>query len=206
MNLSDIGEIIKALAPIFTAGSAVVGVVIAARGLNRWQKEMIGRRQTELAEEVLSGFYQMRDIISSVRAPIGFGGEGLTRGRGDHETEEQAKQRDRYFIPIERLNHHGQFIADLFAKGYRMKAMFGSEAEKPFVLLREVLAEIRWASLMMMMSHRTDSPSRIALWEKWENTIRYSVGDDDLVEKRVEDAIISMERICRPVLEGRKGL
>ena len=160
------------------------------------------RRQTELAEEVLSGFYQMQDIIMFIRTPISFGGEGETRRRAESETEADTELRNRLFIPIERLNQHGQFIADLRAKGYRMKAMF---AEKPFDTLREVLEDIVLASRMMLITTNLDNAARADLYEKWRKTTQYRASDDDPIAQKVESAIELVEQVCRPVFEAKKA-
>ena len=57
-------ELAKAIPSVVTAVTAVVGVAIAARGLNKWRAEAIGKRKADLAEEVLADFYQARDIIN----------------------------------------------------------------------------------------------------------------------------------------------
>lgn len=63
MTLSDWLNVVQ-------AGSVVVAAVVAARGINTWQREYIGKRRMELAEEVLAMFYEARDAIRDVRAPF----------------------------------------------------------------------------------------------------------------------------------------
>ena len=52
----DLGELIKDLAPAFTAAAAWFAACTARRGLNKWHVETIGKRKAELAEDVLSSF------------------------------------------------------------------------------------------------------------------------------------------------------
>lgn len=49
--------------------SAVVAGWAGIRGLNAWRAETVGRRKTELAEEVLAQFYRARDVLTWVRFP-----------------------------------------------------------------------------------------------------------------------------------------
>jgi hypothetical protein len=63
-------ELIKAISSVVTAITAVVGVFIGVCGLNKWRAETIGKRQAELAEEVLADFYEARDIIDAARLSV----------------------------------------------------------------------------------------------------------------------------------------
>ncbi|MCA3564130.1 MAG: hypothetical protein IOC90_10145 [Methylocystis sp.] len=51
------------------------------------------RRRQELAEELLSGFYEARDAMKSVRSPFGHSGEGSSRTRDENETAEEKRKK-----------------------------------------------------------------------------------------------------------------
>jgi hypothetical protein len=70
------------------------------------------KRRQELAEEVLSGFYQMRDIMRAIRFPFGNADEAKDRKRPDGESEQSGRLRDIYFAIAARFNSHRQAIAD----------------------------------------------------------------------------------------------
>jgi hypothetical protein len=66
---NDLGfwwEAAKILPSVVTALTAILGVTIAARGLTKWRGETIGKRQAELAEEILADFYEARDAIERI--------------------------------------------------------------------------------------------------------------------------------------------
>jgi hypothetical protein len=132
MSWADVGEVIKAVAPAFTAGAACTGAYIAYRGLTKWQDETIGKRRIELAEDVLADFYQARDIIKAARSPFGFSHEGLSRKKGENETEEDARILNSYFAVTERLMSKADFFAEMWARRYRFSFVFGCEAAKPY--------------------------------------------------------------------------
>ena len=77
MTWTEIGEVIKAVSPAITEITAMVAAVIGIKGLNKWQ--MIGRRRSEIAEDVLAGFYEARDRVSAIRSPAGFANESEGR-------------------------------------------------------------------------------------------------------------------------------
>ncbi len=89
MSWSDIGEFIKAVALVFTAGAACTAAWIAWRGLNKWRDETIGKRKAELAEDVIADFYEAREIILEARSPGSIrADEGNTGPKMDDETPE----------------------------------------------------------------------------------------------------------------------
>jgi len=53
-------ELLKGLA-------AIVALVVAVLGINAWRRQLRGKNEYELAEEVLSLFYRARDIIRAMR-------------------------------------------------------------------------------------------------------------------------------------------
>ena len=200
-------ELAKAIPSVVTAITAVVGVCIAARGLTRWREEMIGRRRTELAEDVLSGFYQMRDIIAAIRSPAAGGDEGRDRptaAEDENDVDALRRAKDIYYVPISRYNERQKVIADLMTKRYRMKAMFGADAIKPFDILHEVFSTvIRSARKLITTAGQPTAQNQDKLRQKWEAAIWW-MGEEDAVDKKVDVAIEAIEKICRPSLEGRK--
>ena len=204
---SEIGEVIKALAPAVTATAAAVGAYVGIRGLNRWQAEMMGRRRTELAEDVLAGFYQARDIIAAIRSPAGYAGESANRKAPPNESEHVKRDRDAAFVPIARYQAHQVFFGELFAKRYRMRAIFGAAADGPFNAIdkcvREVLAS---ANMLMGMAgeHGTEKEEGRKFRREREATIWGGYSDDGLAA-RVEAAVEQMEKLCQPLLEGTRN-
>ena len=59
--LGVISAVIYALATGFAAGVAIYGI-------RSWRREFRGKRQIELAEDVLALFYEARDAITAIRS------------------------------------------------------------------------------------------------------------------------------------------
>ena len=160
------------------------------------------KRRVELAEEVLSGFLRMRDIVREIRSPAAFSNEGQDRPSSENETNQQAEARRVYFVPASRLLRYSDFINNLMAKRYQMDAYFGSDTEESFNRIWEVLAHIQSAARMMMASidpqgHRQGEND---LWREWQSAIWADWEVPDPYAQMVEEAISRMETICRPVL------
>src|SRR5262249_19168169 len=144
----------------------------ASRGLGKWHVETVGKRRTELAEDVLSSFYQMRDIIGEIRSPPP--GDLLPFVVQVHRDESDSgtlkRMKDAYNEQLARYNEHRKLIADLMAKNYRMKAVFGSDAGKPFAILRKVFSRITGSAhnLINAVGHpeAQNVPEALASWER----------------------------------------
>jgi len=203
MNWSDVGEFTKAVAPVFTAGAACTGAWIGWRGLEKWRDETIGKRKAELAEQALMAFYEARDALAWVRAPVGFGGEGESRTPSDGETKTQQKKRNTYFIPIERLTHEKELFARLQSLRYAFAAQFGEAASEPFKAITSVQNEIRTsASVLIGIVYDDDNDRAFAKSaEPLLNTIGWgAVARPDDVDRKIEKAVKDIEVVCRPVL------
>lgn len=200
MSWADVGEFIKAVAPVFTAGAACTGVYIAYRGLTKWRGETVGKRKIELAEEVLADFYQARDIIKAARSPFGYAHEGLSRQKGEDETEEDTRILNSYFAATERLASKADFFAETWARRYRFTAVFGPEAAKAyddlFEVRNEIIVSVR--SLISAHGHRLSASDQVAK-ARWENTI-WSSAEDDPIPGRLDRVVETIEKTCRPAI------
>ncbi|MDX9689640.1 MAG: hypothetical protein EOM37_06325 [Proteobacteria bacterium] len=135
-------DYVSALADVVVAVAPCIAVWIAWSGIDQWQRETLGKRKTELAEEVLADFYQARDIINGARFPSGFEGEGLSRKRRDGETEAESKLLDSYYIVVERLDNQRSFFSQLFSRKYRVSAIFGKKTEELYAELNSIYGDI----------------------------------------------------------------
>jgi hypothetical protein len=195
-------ELIKVIPNVVTAITAIIGVTIAARGLDRWRAEAIGRRKLELAEDVLADFYEARDIINAARSPGSFSYEGGTRQKADWESEDDTRILNSYFATAERLNNKAEFFAQLHARRYRFIARFGKNAAKPYDDLHKIYAEIAVAVRMLLSTHRHRSEGTLPKGRrKWEETIWQDWADDDPIPRRIDQIVETIEATCRPVIE-----
>lgn len=159
------------------------------------------KRRADLAEETISDFYELRDIMKSVRSPASYEGEGRTRRRDPNESEEMARSRDTYFAILERLNSHRETIAKLMSRQYRMVALFGKDAAEPFKLLYGAIGSVTVSARMLIRcTGETDRPPS-ASFRKWEADI-WSGHDPDPVGTKIDQAVDAIEWVCGPILEA----
>ena len=192
----------KAVPSVVTAVTAVVGVCIAARGLNKWRAETIGKRKAELAEDVLADFYQARDIIKAARSPGSFGYEGATRRKADWESEDDTRTLNAYFATIERLNNNAEFFAQLHARRYRFIAHFGHDAAKPYDDLFRIRGEVISAVQMLIMTYRDrDQGSLPADRRDWERIMWERRNPADPIPGNLDRIVEAVENTCRPAIQ-----
>lgn len=195
-------EFAKAIPSIIAAIAAVIGVAIAARGLNKWRAETIGKRKAELAEDILADFYQARDIINGARSPGSFDYEGNTRKKADWENEDDTRKLNGYFATIERLNGKAEFFAALHARRYRFAAIFGVEAAKPYNELHKIYAELVVAVQMLINTHRDRGEGSLPKnRRKWEETIWARYAENDPIPSRLDRTVEAIEATCRPAIQ-----
>lgn len=125
--MSDAPDWVSAVGNLTTGMAAAFAAWQGVRSLTAWRVEATGRRRIELAEDVLSGFYQIRAIIHDARAPFVRSGEMQPE---EGVAEEVAT--NSVYAPRRRLRRHLSFITEFRAKRYRFAAIFDPESTGPF--------------------------------------------------------------------------
>jgi nucleoside phosphorylase len=77
------------------------------------------KRRSELAQEVLALFYEIRDVIRFVRS-VHVLGQKSTRPRRELESPEVAQARDKAYVLEERLQEHAESFQKLNAKNINL--------------------------------------------------------------------------------------
>lgn len=163
------------------------------RALTDW------KRKTELAEEVLAGFYKARSLFQSARHPLSRGHEGGTRKAEDGETPQQTSRRNAIYAPLERLNKEIDFITELTSLRYRFTALFGTEGDKPFQEIISAYNQVVHATYALMDDALTRNEQREM---RLEEAI-WGFGDDDKIATAMNNAVRIIEELCRPVLSSQ---
>jgi hypothetical protein len=154
------------------------------------------KRRQDLAEELLSGFYQARNVLQAVRSPMSFEGEGAGRPRRDYENAAQARGRDTYFVPLARLKDHGEFLSGLMSKRYRAQAVVGPEIGRAFQTLHEVVVAVQVSADALIQMSGLDVETR----RKFELDIWWTNLANDPLDQKVQSAVQTVEAVCRPIL------
>ena len=202
-------DIFKPSLDLLQALSVIVASVVAVYGINAWRRELKGKREYELAEEVLTLFYRSRDIIKAIRSPFGTVGEGRTRKQRPSETPNEKEALDRAHAVVERYEKNKEPFERLYALRYRFMTVFGRETAKPFDDLNQIIKEIFSAAYMLGLywnkEEFADSPrlmeARRKTIEKNERVF-WQWAEDDPISDSVDKVIREMEDHCKRIIQG----
>ena len=167
------------------------------------------KRRVEQAEAVLAEFFQAADVIRMIRSPASSKSEAANRQRGENESEEEANDKDTYFVPFARIRQNSEFISGLMSKKYRSRALLGDEIVEAFNAIHEVLirVQVSASTLSNMVGRGKVAMERNQdLWRRCQADIWYSAPGEDELEPMVNRALEVADRVCRPILDtGRQA-
>ncbi|MBN2594022.1 MAG: hypothetical protein JXA81_10980 [Sedimentisphaerales bacterium] len=197
------GEEFKMILEIINTLAIVIASIVAICGISAWRKEFQGKRNIELAEDVLALFYEAIDAIRAIRSPLGYLEEGATRKPQDGETPQQKQARDQAYVVRERYEKRQEVFNKLRSKRYQFKARFGTEKAKPFDDLNNIVIEIQVSADRLAdiwsLDRRSDETEKRRL--EYESVI-WSRPENDNIAGRLDNVISDIERICRPIIKG----
>ena len=202
-------EDIKIILEVINTLAIVIASIVAICGISAWRKEFQGKRNIELAEEVLALFYEAKDAIFAIRSPLSFQDEGSTRKPQETETSQEKQARDRAYVVYERFDKRKEVFNKLHSKRYQFMARFGREEAKPFDELRHIVIEIQCAAdelaeIWCEVPYNQDDKKRLQEQRKEHEKIFWYHGKSDPIIPRVEKVISKIEENCRPIIMGKK--
>ncbi|GAB3547547.1 hypothetical protein GCM10027343_26820 [Noviherbaspirillum agri] len=177
-------------------------------GIGAWKREFIGKRQIELAEQVLAKFFEVKDAIAFIRNPFSSSDEGMSREKRAGESAEESELLDRGYIVVERYTKKESIFADFNTFKYKFMASFGPQTEQIFVDKNKALNSI-FISARMLATHYWQRQGRMSIendeFQKHldemhrHEGIFWDIGSDDdeirlqlkAIQKRLEAATAS---------------
>jgi len=129
--------------------SIIIASISAIYAINAWQKEFIGKRKIELAEEMLAKYFQIKDAISFIRNPWSNNEEGKSRKKSEFENPDSTELLDRAFIVFERYEKQKEVFNEFNVMKYKFMARFGKETEEVFIRVNKAVNKIFIAARML---------------------------------------------------------
>lgn len=180
--------------------SALVALFVALIG---WRWQLIGKRQTELAEEALLAFARAAEGLRLVRSPITLTGE-LAASREELKVPlDKRVPGEDFRTALWRLAKQRDSFAELKKVQVLCKYHFGQPAFDAFGELFKARHQI-WVAGTMGASAREENwdatPDNRQLMVKWQNTIWQGAADPDEIEIMVSAAEAKLEAQLKPYL------
>ena len=185
----------------------IAASVVAIYGINAWRKEFQGKRNIELAEEVLCLFYRAERAIEAIRFPIYYI-EKQGREPEESETPAQKQARDQVNVIFKKIKEHSQIFDELYKLRFRFMARLEKDNAKPFDEIKSIINEIwvctrEFAELWALeLEGKKISEDTKKLREEYASII-WSHSENDPIKPRAEKAISDIEAICRPIILGK---
>lgn len=188
--------------------TVIIGICIAIYNINSWRREHIGKRKIELAEDTLTLFYKVVDVIHYLRHPFGFTSETEDIKRMNGESEDSYQARKNASVLLKRYNEHQELFSRIHAMRYRFMVQIGKEEAKSFDELRKITIELissarRLSRLWARSDFRTEEQ-----WtkhqkdvEKYESVFWEGLPENDPINPRVKKVLLDIERICHKIIK-----
>jgi hypothetical protein len=105
-------------------------ICVAVLGFYVWHRQLIRKRQFEVADAALSAFSRTEAALTYARNPARFVGEGTTRKRDNAELPARSELLDRLLIPVERLRQHNEAFGELERVAFAVEVHFGDDVAR----------------------------------------------------------------------------
>jgi hypothetical protein len=191
--------------------SIIIASLMAVYGINSWRRETKWKRKYELAEEVLSLFYEVQELISIIRSPFGNANEGQSRKRGKNESLEESEILDRAYTVIERFEKNKEPFNKLRSIKYRFITVFGKKSEKPFndiikltnkiMAVSNLLGDRYWKEQGRRKFTEVQLDKHLQEMHEYESIIWEGYHENsDEIKNEILRVIDEIENICKQVI------
>jgi hypothetical protein len=165
---------------------------------------MKGKRQYQLAEDVLASFYEAEDRIRAIRNIFSLEEESFPQ---ESKTTDENGTKQSYGasnVIFNRWKSHRRFFARLQALRFRFKAQFDTESMKPFEDIDSILNDLFKAAMGMNVLWKDRGGRNTEMWNKYFDVIWEGHGSPDVIAQKAKDAVSRVENICSPILLREK--
>lgn len=211
-NVNITVEIIKALPTIVASVAAIVASGVAIYGINSWRLEFKGKRDIELAEEVLELFYRAQDAIRAIRSPLGHESEGQKVIERLKVEGNESKISIQMAVLLERFEEREEIFQKLHALRYRFIARFGKDKAKPFDDVKQSINTMFISAKMLFILKKSKKDGELDMEDKplvnekirkYEADLTWGDDEREKIAPMVEAAVKQIEETCRKIIGSR---
>jgi hypothetical protein len=206
MELKDFLNLIQAF-------SVTIASIVAVYGISSWRRETKWKRKYELAEEVLSCFYDVSERFDIIRNPVGYVGEGRTRKRNENELPGESEILDSAYVVMERFEKEKVPFIKLKSLKYRFMVLYGKEAGEPFDEIMRLKSKLFFASHILGHKYWKYQGKRNFTEEQFQKHLENmhkqeaifwsNIEEKDDFKEAVNKVISKLESICKNIIERK---
>lgn len=143
----SIPEIITTLKDIALGAAAITTAIVAYKGLEKWQAELKGKANFDVARSLIKSIYRLRDEIVYCRSPFIPGSEfpeDYRGGLGNHTADEEGQAYAHIFS--KRWEPVSEAIQGFDAAVLEAEALWGNQIKQSALILRQHVRELQVAT------------------------------------------------------------
>jgi hypothetical protein len=199
------------LAPFVTIGALVVGYYI-------WIDQTKLKRRFEVAEKAMLTFLAAKDILAHARLDMSYSGEADDRPKEPNESPQEARIKDRWYMPLKRLSAGWDELRKLREAEMLCALYLGTEAKAAVAEMQSVIQAVRASAQMLIMTAHDavyidalpseSADSLIKQIKEWEANcsslvVRFGANQKPIaasnqISARIEQAEARLRKACAP--------
>jgi len=196
-------SVISTVKDIILGVAAIVGVVVAVKGLNIWRRQLKGTNEYQIALKVLKGIFSLRDAISGARERLILSVETGDRPRSERENQDETQVMNVAHAYHKRLQFVRSAYSELLLAELEALALWGQAVGKTLEPVYNAVNHLfatysTYFEADLLRARSGDRPDE-TLREMHKTLFR--VPDNDRFGKTIEDAVKAGEEHFRQYLK-----
>lgn len=203
-----IAEVITVVKDLALSIGAAIGIYVALRGLNTWNRQLKGSVEYDLTRRLLRCSYKLREAMKGVRNPIMFGNEIPIPP--EEEGKRMSFEERRYYGTSQayqrRWDKVSEVRSELQTELLEGEVIWGKVIHEKFAplfeLQRELFSDVHAYLIVCNPSEHEESRRAMSEIRKKRREVLYSeMGEEpDPFSKDVDTAIMNIETYLKPHL------
>ena len=200
MCVTEIFSIIKDIA---LAGAACVTAYVAFTGLEKWQKELSGKANFDVARELAKSIYALRDEISYCRSPFTASHEFPEDYRGEFGTHTAEQEGQAWaHVYAKRWEPVGKAIQAFDTATLEAEALWGKDIKEKALVLRKCVRSLQ-VDIESFINNKYSGGENFRD-RNFAKEVEYGIwdvkADENKLTQEINAAIEDLESVIRPHL------
>jgi hypothetical protein len=198
MSATEIFSIIK---DICLAGAAATTAYVAYTGLEKWQKELRGKANFEVARELIKSIYKLRDELSYCRSPFIAALEFPESYRGTRQHTDEENGQAYAHVYTNRWEPVGNAVQNFDTAVLEAEALWGEAIKEKAAILRQCVRSLQ-VDIESFIDDKYSGGENFKAEREFGKKIRANIWDmktqENELTNRINAAIEGLEKEITP--------